>query len=76
MQRVHEESGAAAHFISQQRDACARVIEGLDHDVFQFLSQELLDSAFVFFLHFGVIGQQSGRSETVASRIRLFTEIY
>ena len=73
--RIDKESRAPTHFVSQQSYSGSRVIERLDHNVFQFVPQELLDSAFVFFLYFGVIGEQSYRSETAVRRRRIIRRI-
>src|ERR1700735_5131041 len=54
---IDEERRAPAHFISQKRSSCPSMIERLDHDVFQFVPQELLDGALVFFLYLSVIGE-------------------
>ena len=69
-QRIHEERGAPANFVAQHGDAGARVIEGFNDHVFQFVAQELFDGALVLRFDFGVIGQHADGAEVarVASR--------
>ena len=54
------------------------MIERLDDHIFELFAHELLDRAFILFLHLGVIGQQSDGMETarlaVASRIGIRVE--
>ena len=61
--RIDEERGAAADFLTQQRDSGARLIERFDDHVFEFFAEKLLDGGFVFFLHLGVIGEQADGAE-------------
>ncbi len=61
--RVHEERGAPADFLAKNRDARARDIECLHHDVFQFVAQKLFDRALILLLDFGVIGQHADGAE-------------
>ena len=75
-QGVDEEGGAAAHFVAQQRDACAGVIESFDDDVFEFFAQELLDRAFMFLFDFGVIGEQADGAETCGFRLPLVAKSF
>src|SRR5437667_12475 len=58
-ERIHKECRSAAHFITEHGNAGARVVVGLDDDIFQFVAQVLLDGGFVLFLDFGVIGQHA-----------------
>src|SRR5208282_4648374 len=66
---VDEECGAAAHLVAQERDAGARLVERLDDDVLELIAQELFHGAFVFFLHFGKVGEQPNGPESARSRV-------
>jgi hypothetical protein len=54
-ERIDEESGAAAHFITEKSDAGASGFERFDHDVFELIAEELLDGVFELLFDFGVI---------------------
>ena len=69
--RIHEERRAAAHFVAQQSDAGARLVERFDDDVLELVAKELLDRAFVFFLDFGVVGEQADGAESALGSIGL-----
>ena len=64
---IDEESGAAADFVAQQRDTGAGVVVGFDDDVFELIAEILLDSGFVLFLDFGVIGEHADGAEFLAA---------
>ena len=61
--RIHEERRASTYFFAQQRDAGAGLIERFDDDVLELLAEKLLDRGFVFFLDFGVVGEQAEGAE-------------
>ena len=64
-QRIHEKCSAPAHLVAQQGNARARLVERFHDHILQFIAQELFDRAFILFLHFGVIGQQTNRVESL-----------
>ena len=53
----------------EKGDARPRLIEGFDDNVLELVAKKLLDGAFIFFLYFGVVGQQSNGAETARLRI-------
>src|ERR1700730_8834424 len=62
--RINKEGCASPHFIPQHGNSSARVIKRFNHHIFELFSKELLDGAFVLFLDFSIVRQQTNRVET------------
>ncbi len=63
--RIHEERGAPADLLAQQRDSGARNVERFHDDIFELIAQKLFDGALVLLLDFGVIGKHADGAEAV-----------
>ena len=62
-QRIHEERGPAAHFITQHGNARTGMVECLHDDKFQLITEELLDRRFVPLFDLRVIRQHANGPE-------------
>ena len=68
---MHQECRAAIHVGAEKTQAFIRSVPRLDHDVVQFVAQEIFDHAFVARLDFKEIGEHSRRSHPALHDSRL-----